>query len=168
MYSFQLGQVVQILWLDTVASVMLCQMTCRGAKTWCYILWVYSFMSVILQADSGLKWQFPFTENHHYQFFYFLWSIGHPWRASKHCDLQLSPWPHSMIFLYFLLCPLLSFATFSSTYLFFYIPEDSNPMQFSLLLLLLYVMCVLSSSIFFFLSEFLSVSVWWFSIVLRL
>ena len=117
MYSFQLGQVVQILWLDTVASVMLCQMTCRGAKTWCYILWVYSFMSVILQADSGLKWQFPFTENHHYQFFYFLWSIGHPWRASKHCDLQLSPWPHSMIFLYFLFHPLLSFATFSSAYL---------------------------------------------------
>ena len=38
---------------------------------------------------------------------------------------------------------------FSLAYLFFYIPEDSNPMQFSLLLLLLFVMCVLSSSIFF-------------------
>jgi len=60
-----------------------------------------------------------------------------------------------MIFLYFLFHPLLSFTTFSSTYLFFYTPEDSNPMQFSLLLMLLYVMCVLSSSIFFFLSEFL-------------
>ena len=87
--------------------------------------------------------------------FYSLWSIGHPWRASKCCNLQLSPWPHSMIFLYFLFHPLLSFTTFSSTYLFFYTPEDSNPMQFSLLLMLLYVMCVLSSSIFFFLSEFL-------------
>jgi hypothetical protein len=46
-----------------------------------------------------------------------------------------------MIFLYFLFRPLLSFATFSSAYLFFYIPKDSNPMQLSLLLLLLYVMC---------------------------
>jgi len=70
-------------------------------------------------------------------FFYSLWSTGHPWRASKHCDLQLSPWPHSMIFLYFLFRPLLSFAMLSLAYLFFYIPEDSNPMQFSLLLLLL-------------------------------
>jgi hypothetical protein len=52
--------------------------------------------------------------------------------------------------------------------LFFYIPEDSNPLLFSLLLLLLYVMCVLPSSIFFFLSEFLLVSLWWFSIVLHL
>jgi hypothetical protein len=69
--------------------------------------------------------------------FYSLWSIGHPWRASKRCDLQLSPWPHSVIFLYFLFRPLLSFATFSSAYLVFCISEDSNPMQFSLLLLLL-------------------------------
>ena len=41
--------------------------------------------------------------------FYSLWSIGHSWRASKYCDLQLSPWPHSMIFLHFLFHPLLSF-----------------------------------------------------------
>jgi len=68
--------------------------------------------------------------------FYSLWSIGHPWRVSKRCDLRLSPRPHSMIFLYFLFRPLLSFATFSSAYLFLFIPEDSNPMQFSLLLLL--------------------------------
>ena len=81
--------------------------------------------------------------------FYSLWSTGHPWRVSKRCDLQLSPWPHSMIFLYPLFRPLLFFATFSSVYLFFYIPEDSNPMQFLLLLLLPYVRCVLSSSIFF-------------------
>jgi hypothetical protein len=26
-----------------------------------------------------------------------LWSIGHPWRASWHYDLQLSAWLHSMI-----------------------------------------------------------------------
>ena len=26
-----------------------------------------------------------------------LWSIGHPRRASRHCGLQLSPWPCSMI-----------------------------------------------------------------------
>jgi len=96
--------------------------------------------------------------------FYSRWSTGYPWRASKRCNLQLSPWPHSMIFLYFLFRPLLSFATFFSAYLFFCIPEDCNPKQFSLLLLLLYVMCVLSSSIFFFLSEFLLVSVWWFCV----
>jgi len=46
-----------------------------------------------------------------------------------------------MIFLYFLFHPLLPFATFSLAYLFFYIPEDSNSMQFSLSFLLLYVMC---------------------------
>ena len=77
---------------------------------------------------------------------YSLWSIGNPWRASKRCDLQLSPWPDSMIFLYFLFHPLLSFATFSLAYLFFHTPEDSNLMQFSLLLLLLYVICVQSNS----------------------
>ena len=80
----------------------------------------------------------------------------------------LSPWPHSMIFLCSLFRPLFSFATFSSAYLFFYTPEDSNPMRFSLLLPLLYVMYVLSNSIFFFLSEFLLVSAWYFSIVLYL
>jgi hypothetical protein len=83
-------------------------------------------------------------------FYYSLWSTGHPWRASKLCDLQLSPWPHSMIFLYFLFHPLLSFATFALSYLLFYTAVDSNRMQFSLLLLLLYIRCVLSSSIFFF------------------
>ena len=65
--------------------------------------------------------------------FYSLWSIGHPWRASRHCDLQLFPWPHSMIFLFLLFHPLLSFTTFSSAYLFFCIPEDSSLMLFSLL-----------------------------------
>ena len=86
--------------------------------------------------------------------FYSLCSLGHPWRASEHCNLQLSPWSHSMIFPCFLFHPLLSFATFSSAYLFFYIPEDSSLMQSSLLLLFLCVMCVQSDSIFF-LSEFL-------------
>ena len=42
-----------------------------------------------------------------------------------------------MIVLLLLFHPLLSFATFSSAYLFFYIPENSNLMLFSLLLLLL-------------------------------
>jgi len=92
-----------------------------------------------------------------------LWSIGYPWRASRHCGLQLSPWPRSMIFLCFLSHPLLSFATFSSAHLSFYIPEDSNLMWFSLLLLFLYVMYVQSNSIFFFLSDFLLASDWWFS-----
>jgi len=100
------------------------------------------------------------------KFFYSLWSIGHPWRASRHCGLQLSPLPRSMIFLCFLSHPLLSFATFSSAYL-SYIPEDSNLMQFPLLLLFLYVMCVQSKSIFFFLSDFLLNSDGWFSIALR-
>ena len=95
--------------------------------------------------------------------FYSLWSTGHPWRASRHCGLQLSSWPRSMIFLCFLSHPILSFATFSLAYLSFYIPEDSNLMQFSLLLLLLYVMCVQSKSIFFFLSDFLLTSDGWFS-----
>ena len=74
--------------------------------------------------------------------FYSLWSIGHPWRALKRCDLHLSPWPHSMIFLCFLFYPILSFATFSSAYLFFYTHEDFNLMRFPLLHLLIYVMCV--------------------------
>ena len=87
--------------------------------------------------------------------FYSVWSRGHPWRASRHCGLQLSPWPRSMIFLCFLSHPLLSFATFSLAYLSFYIPKDSNLMQLSLLLLFLYVMCVQSNSIFYFLSDYL-------------
>ena len=45
-------------------------------------------------------------------------------------------------------------------------PEDSNLMQFSLLLLFLYVMCVQSNSIFFFLSDFLLTFDGWSSIVL--
>ena len=98
--------------------------------------------------------------------FYFLWSIGHLWRASRHCSLQLSPWPHCMIFLCVLSHPLLSFTTFSLAYL-SYVLEDSNLMQFFLLLLFLYVMCVQSNSIFFFLSDFLLTSDEWFSTVLR-
>ena len=99
------------------------------------------------------------------QSFYPLWSTGHPWRASRHCDPQLSLWPRSTIFLCFLFHSVSSFATFSSAYLFFYILEDSNLMRFSLLLLL---RSVQSNSIFFFSSEFLLVSVWWFSIILNL
>ena len=55
--------------------------------------------------------------------------------------------PLTMIILYFLSHPLLSFAPFSSVYL-SYTPEYSNLMQFSLLLPFLYVMCVQSNSIF--------------------
>ena len=43
-------------------------------------------------------------------------------------------------------------------YLSVYIPEDFNLMRFSLLLVFLCVMCVQSSSIFFFLSDFLLTS----------
>jgi len=89
-----------------------------------------------------------------------LWSIGHPWRASRHCGLQLPSWPRSMIFLCFLSHPLLSFATFSLAYLSLYIPEDSNLMQFSLLLLFLCLMCFQSNSISFFYIWF-SIDVWW-------
>jgi hypothetical protein len=60
----------------------------------------------------------------------------------------------------FLISSSVVLATFSSAYLFFYTPEDSSLMQFSPLLVLLYLMCVQSSSIFFFLSEFLLASVW--------
>jgi hypothetical protein len=52
-----------------------------------------------------------------------------------------------MIFLCFFFHPLLSCATFFSAYLFFYTPEDPNLLRFSLLLLLLYVVCVQSNSI---------------------
>ena len=78
---------------------------------------------------------------------YSLCSIGHLWRASRHCGLQLSLWTRSLILLCFLSHPLLFFATFSSAYLSFYIPEDSSLMHFSLLLLFLYIMCVESNSI---------------------
>ena len=60
-----------------------------------------------------------------------------------------------------LLILLLSFTTFSSASLSFCIPEDSNLIQFSLLLLFLYVMCVQSNSTFFFLSDFLLTSDGW-------
>ena len=96
---------------------------------------------------------------------FYSWSTGHPWRASRHCCLQMSPWPCSMVFLWFLFHHFLSFATFCSAYLSFYIPEHSNLVQFSLLLLFLYVMCVQSNSIFFFLSDFLLTSDGWLSIV---
>jgi hypothetical protein len=48
-----------------------------------------------------------------------------------------------------------------------YIPEDSNLMLFSLLLLLVCLTCVQSNSIFFFLSDFLLVSVRGILTVLR-
>ena len=109
-----------------------------------------------------LLWTIIIIKSH-----YSLWSIGHPRRASRYCDLQLSLWPRSMIFLCFLFEPLFSFATFSSAYLFFCIPDDSSLMRFSLLLLFLFVMCVSNpNAIFLFLFEFLLTSVWWFSIVL--
>jgi hypothetical protein len=110
-------------------------------KTNCQIL-ILPLPKYILRVYSNEK--FIIIES-----FYSLWSIGHPWRASKGYNLQLSPWPPSMIFLCFLFHPLLTFATFSSPYLFFYTPADSNPMRVSLLLLLLYVLCVQSNSIFF-------------------
>jgi len=102
--------------------------------------------------------------------FYSLWSVGHPRRASSHCGLQLSPWPRSMIFLCFLSRPLLSFATFSLACLSFCIPENSNLMRFSVLLLFLYVMCVQSNSIFCFLSDYnwinqlSNTTIWWLDI----
>jgi len=132
----------------------------------CYNLteWKCSFyqsLVVIIWINRNqLQMVYVPNHHHHHQFLLLLVGIGHPWRASKRCDLQLSPWPHSMIFLRFLFHPLLSFATFSSAYLFFYTPKDSNLMRFSLLLLFLYALCVQSNSIFFFLSKFLLASVW--------
>jgi len=52
-----------------------------------------------------------------------------------------TPLTSFIIFLCFLSHPLLSFTTFCLAYLSFYIPEDSNIMQLSLLLLFLCVMC---------------------------
>ena len=123
-------------------NIFLCnQLTNYNVACCCVRLW--KFMIIIINI----------------KYFYSLWSIGHPWRASRHCGLQLSSWPRSMTFLCFLSNPLLSFATLSSAYLFFYIPEDSNLMQFCLLLLFLYVMCVQSNSIFFFFIWF-SIDFW--------
>ena len=91
--------------------------------------------------------------------FYSLWSVGHPWRASRHCGLQLSPWPSSTIFLWFLAHPLLSFTTFPSANLSFYIPEDFNVMQSSLFLLFLYVTCPIRFHFLLFI--WLSIDFWW-------
>jgi hypothetical protein len=46
-----------------------------------------------------------------------------------------------------------------------YVPEDSNLILFSILLLLLYVMCVQYNSIFFFLFDFLLASVAWYTMI---
>jgi len=75
--------------------------------------------------------------------------------------------PRSTIFLCFISHPLLPFAKFSSGYLSYCIPEDSNPMQFSLLFLILYVMCVQCNPTFFILSDFLFTSDGRYSTVLR-
>ena len=91
--------------------------------------------------------------------FYSLWSTGHPWRASRHCGLQLCPWPRYMAFLCFLSHPLLSFSTFSSAYLSFYIREDSNLMHFSLLLLFPYEMCPIQFHFLLFI--WFSIDLWW-------
>ena len=92
--------------------------------------------------------------------FYSLWSIGYPWRASRHCILLLSPWTCSMILSCFLSHPLLSFATFSSAYLSSYIPEDSNVMQFSLLLLFfLHNVCTIQFHFLLFI--WVSIDFWW-------
>jgi len=85
-------------------------------KDWIYRVFVLRYVGITIIVKS----------------FYSLWSMGHPRRASRHCSLQLSPLPHSMIFLCLLSHPLLSFATFPLSYLSFSIPEDSNLMQFSL------------------------------------
>jgi len=105
--------------------------------------------------------------NHHHQILSLLVHHRASMNSPTHCGLQLSPWPRSTISLCFLSHPLLPFATFSSAYLSFCIPEDSNPMQCSLLLLILYVTCVQSNSIFISLSDFLLISDGRFSTVLR-
>jgi hypothetical protein len=61
----------------------------------------------ILHMAHGTEWQSKQTEQHKRHIiiiksFNSLWSIGHPWRVSRHRSLQLSPWPCSMIFLCFL------------------------------------------------------------------
>jgi hypothetical protein len=98
----------------------------------------------------SLEYQSSRHYNHHHQFLLLLAEHRASIKSFQICDLQLAPWPHSMIFLYLLFRPLLSIVTFSLAYLFVCILEDSNPMRVSPLLLLLYVMSVLSNTIFFF------------------
>ena len=66
-----------------------------------------------------------------------------------------------MIFLSFLSHSLLSFATFSSAYLSFYIPADSNLMQFSLLLQFFFLRNVCPIQFHFVLFIWFSVDFWW-------
>jgi hypothetical protein len=94
------------------------------------------------------------AKGHHHQFFLLL--VEHRASMRRFQALRSPAIPSTSFhdFLYFLFHPLLSLATFSSAYLFFCTPEDSNLMRFSLLLLLLYIMCVQSNSIFSLLSEY--------------
>ena len=57
------------------------------------------------QRGHSCRWQYLHSNSFWIiiiKSFYSLWSIGHPWRASRHCDLQLFPWHQSMIFVHFM------------------------------------------------------------------
>jgi len=74
--------------------------------------------------------------------FYSLWIIWHPWRASKRCDLQLSPWPHSMFPVFLISSSIvLRHVLFGLPILY---PWGFQSNALSLLLPLLYVICIQS------------------------
>ena len=91
--------------------------------------------------------------------FYSLWSIRHPWRASRHCGLQLSSWPHSMTFLCSLSYPLLSFATFSSAHLSLYPWGFQSNAVFSITPVSLRNVCPIQFNFLLFI--WFSIDFWW-------
>ena len=108
-------------------------------------IWFCTYQRLVLVADM------------YSIIFSWWWAVSCPKHVETHYKwniylLAASSWCSYLSFIArcFLFHPLLSFATFSSAYLFFYTPADSNLTRFSLLLLLLCVMCVQSNSICFY------------------
>ena len=91
--------------------------------------------------------------------FHSLWIAGHPWRAAKHCGLQLCPWPRCVIFLC-LSHPVLPLRHFLFGLFLLLYPWGFLSNAVSLLLLFLYVIRVPSNSISLF-YIWLSIDFWW-------
>jgi hypothetical protein len=125
--------------------------------------------------DSTTTQHASTKSRHHYHHiiiiksFYSLWSIGHPWRASRLCDLQLSPWPCSMIFSPVLLISssvVLRHVLFGLLILLYPWGFQSNAV-FSIVPASLHNVCPIQFHVLLFI-YFLLASVEWFSIVVSL
>jgi hypothetical protein len=128
------------------------------------VRWLASqkFRQILCNKLSSSLFNNHHHHHHHHHHWVILLLVEHrasvkSFQALRSLAVPLTSFHNLLCFLFH---PLLSLATFSSAYLFFYTAEDSNLMRFSLLPLLLYAMCVQSNSIFFFLSKFLLASVW--------